>query len=248
MEELLTAKQVQDLLKVDRTTIYRMLNDGRLAGIKVGNQWRFSSAEVNNLISGVKSQADKSALTSAEALPLHCVQPVQTVFAEIAEIGAVTVDKNGKPLTKISNSCEFCNLMLDSESGAQACIDSWRRLALQSEQSPQFMECHAGLKYARARIEISGELAAMLVAGQFHENPPEQEKEAIRIKYLAQIHHIDPAALAKAAGKIRLLDERKQVQIGGWLQRVAHTFEEIGNERAELMGRLKRIAEMTAID
>lgn len=104
------------------------------------------------------------------------------IFSEIADVGAVTTDEDGKPLTKISNSCDFCNLMLASESGFKACINSWRQLARQSEHSPQFIECHAGLKYARARIELSGELAAMLVAGQFYERPPDKNKEADRIK------------------------------------------------------------------
>ena len=40
MENYLTTKQVQDLFKVDRITIYRMLQDGRLKGVKIGNQWR----------------------------------------------------------------------------------------------------------------------------------------------------------------------------------------------------------------
>jgi hypothetical protein len=65
---------------------------------------------------------------------------------------------------------------------------------------------------------------------------------------LAQAYNIDSAALATAATSIRVLDKRKQVQISDWLQRVAHTFEEIGTERAELMNRLKHIAKMTAIN
>ena len=34
MTDLLTTRQVQDILKVDRITIYRMLQDGRLKGVK----------------------------------------------------------------------------------------------------------------------------------------------------------------------------------------------------------------------
>ena len=41
-DTLLTARQLQELLQVDRITIYRMLSDGRLEGFKVGGQWRFS--------------------------------------------------------------------------------------------------------------------------------------------------------------------------------------------------------------
>jgi excisionase family DNA binding protein len=37
----LTTRQVQNILQVDRITIYRMLQDGRLKGVKIGQQWRF---------------------------------------------------------------------------------------------------------------------------------------------------------------------------------------------------------------
>lgn len=46
MDDLLTTRQLQELLQVDRITIYRMLNDGRLQGFKVGGQWRFSRQAV----------------------------------------------------------------------------------------------------------------------------------------------------------------------------------------------------------
>ncbi len=52
MDDLLTTKQVQDILKVDRITVYRMLNDGRLKGVKIGQQWRFPAREVERLLSG----------------------------------------------------------------------------------------------------------------------------------------------------------------------------------------------------
>jgi len=38
MSELLTTHQVQDLLKVDRSTIYRMVEAGRLPAVRVGKQ------------------------------------------------------------------------------------------------------------------------------------------------------------------------------------------------------------------
>ncbi len=46
VDDLLTTKQLRDLLQVDRITIYRMLYDGRLHGFKVGGQWRFSRQEI----------------------------------------------------------------------------------------------------------------------------------------------------------------------------------------------------------
>src|SRR4051794_39030975 len=57
MSELLTVKEVQDLLKIDRITVYRMLRNGRLTGVKIGHQWRFSRSEIDSLFSGGAAQA-----------------------------------------------------------------------------------------------------------------------------------------------------------------------------------------------
>ncbi len=46
MADMLTAKDVQDLLQVDRSTVYRMAEAGRLPAIKVGKQWRFPAAQI----------------------------------------------------------------------------------------------------------------------------------------------------------------------------------------------------------
>jgi excisionase family DNA binding protein len=245
---LLTAKQVQDLLKVDRTTIYRMLKDGRLNGVKVGQRWRFTTSEVNDLITGVKRLGESNLPFVADILPLHCVQPVQDVFAEIAQVGAVTADKDGLPLTKISNSCGFCKLILGSEEGRQACIESWRHLVDQKEAAPEFTTCHAGLQYARARIEVQGELIAILVAGQFYVHDPQAEEEQVRLRDLAGKYSIDPGLLAQAARQITILDAHKVPQISGWLEQVAHTFEQISAERADLMNRLKQISAMSVFE
>jgi excisionase family DNA binding protein len=248
VDDLLTARQVQDLLKVDRTTIYRMLKDGRLAGVKVGQQWRFSKGEVEALLSG-KGQDDDSLPTSLTmVLPLHCIQAMQNVFAEVAQVGSVTTAPNGEPLTKISNSCRFCNLILASQSGRRACVASWQKLAEQPERHPQLVTCHAGLQYARARIEVGKASIAMLIAGQFYLTPPDPGEQATRVRELAALHGLDQSALADAAAALLVLDERKQAQIGKWLETVAHTFEQIAQERAELMGRLRRIAALSALE
>jgi excisionase family DNA binding protein len=246
MSNLLTAHEVQDLLKVDRTTVYRMLKDGRLTGVKIGQQWRFPSDEVDALLAGARATEEPGPPPS-DILPLHCVQPIQDVFAEVAGVGAITTAPDGEPLTLLSNACRFCALMQSSESGRQACIASWRRLAEQPERRPVFAACHAGLQYARARIELNDQTAAILIAGQFYADPPGPAEAEQRVGRLAAAHGIDRRALAEAALEIPALDQRARGKIGAWLERVAGTFETIAHERAELMGRLRRIAEMSAL-
>ena len=248
MSELLTAKQVQDMLQIDRTTIYRMLKDGRLNGVKVGQQWRFPREDVDAMLLGSGPQAGGSADSPTTVLPIGCLQPVQDVFADMAEVGAVTTAPDGQPLTKISNSCDFCALILASEFGRRACIDSWQKVANDTDPRPHFTSCHAGLQYARARIEVNGTLVAVLIAGQFYATAPDPIEQDQRIRQLADKYGIDATELAGAARRLPVLDERTRARIADWLERVSHTFEHVGHERAALLSRLSRIAAMSTLD
>jgi len=258
VDDLLTVKEIQDLLKVDRLTVYRMLKDGRLTGFKVGSQWRFPSEEVRKLMSGPRSNSVHSsspyngsqatASAAATVLPLHCVQLIKNVFSDIGEIGSVTVAPDGEPLTEMSNSCRFCNLILSSEKGRRGCVASWRALSTQKNPKPGFATCHAGLNYAGAPISLDGELVAMVIAGQCYAEAPDPEDEEARVPRLAEDYGLDPHALAEAAREIRTLDERKRELLGDWLESVAKTFEDVGRERAQLMGRLRTIAAVSALE
>ena len=247
MENLLTAKQLQELLKVDRTTIYRMSKDGRLSGVKVGQQWRFPSADVDALISGKRNQEDLSPDDFFEALPIHCLQPIQDVFAEISEVGSVVTDKEGIPLTRISNSCDFCKLILGSTEGRENCFSSWKEVAEHGGDVPKFFKCHAGLQYAQGHIVVERETVASLIGGQFYVETPDVEEERVRVRDLAEKYGISPALLEQAARDIRVCEKDRQKQLGIWLQRIADTFGEISCERAGLMTRLKQISEMSVI-
>jgi excisionase family DNA binding protein len=46
-ENLLTAEQVAQYLKVDKFTIYRLVTQKKIPAFKVGNQWRFKKTLVD---------------------------------------------------------------------------------------------------------------------------------------------------------------------------------------------------------
>jgi excisionase family DNA binding protein len=248
MDDLLTTRQVQELLQIDRTTVYRMLKDGRLAGVKVGQQWRFHRHEVQSLLGLTPdTKAVEKPRKPIEILPLNCVQAVQDVCAETADIGAVTTDKDGVPLTQISNCSPFCALILSSESGRRACAASWKKLSQQTDAQPRFVTCHAGLQYARAPIKIDGEQPAMIIGGQFYVIPPNLAERDQELRQLAEKYDLDGDQLVEAGHHLVFLDNRKRNEITRWLKKVAGAFEQIGAERADLIARLQRIAAMSTI-
>jgi len=121
-------------------------------------------------------------------------------------------------------------------------------LAAPLASDPEFLVCHAGLQYARGRIEVDEDLTGILVGGQYYLRAPDPEEERERVTALAELYEIDLPALEEAAETIRLLDTQRQIQITDWLSRVAATFEDIGRERADLLDRLKQIAAMSTLE
>jgi excisionase family DNA binding protein len=248
MSELLTTRQLQELLKIDRITVYRMLNDGRLKGVKIGNQWRFPQSEIDRLLGEEKGDVEpENTDVVLTDFPSGCVQMVQEIFAGIIGIGAITITLQGEALTEPVYANPFCKLMLASSSGRKACQASWRKIALHTTGEPPFQICHAGLCYQRALITLNDHPAAWLVAGQFYITAPDAEKENERLEYLSNRHNISLSLLVDAASKIPVLKRYQQEQVQEWTPKVANTINSILCERSTLIDRLQRIADLSNI-
>lgn len=253
MDTLLTTRQLQQLLQVDRITIYRMLADGRLKGIKVGGQWRFSRQEIERWLQEKRGLAEvgrpapgtEAAAPLPQMLPLSCIRAIQDIFAEALGVGAITTAADGSPITPISNSCAFCRLILNSEEGRRRCEASWRESGVRGG-APHPLTCHAGLRLLSSRIEVHGEFVAAIHAGQFVGSTEDLDGWEERLGELAAATGIPARDLAAALPSVHVLGEERQKQMPRLLGRVAATFSEIGEERLNLLGRLQRIAEMTA--
>jgi excisionase family DNA binding protein len=246
VEDLLTTRQLQDLLQVDRVTIYRMLNDGRLRGFKVGGQWRFSQREIEAWLQEQQSKLElagtlpslgRTLAPSIKTLPLSCVQAIQGVCAEALDIASVTVDLDGNPLTDISNSCQFCDLILATDEGRRRCTTAWKSVG-----NGQVHPCHAGLFCVSAPIEVGGQPVAVTAGCQFT-----GEAWQIDLYTLAADLDLDERDLEAAAGTVRLVPKETLPRVSRLLWRIAGTFSEIGEERLDLLSRLQHIAEMSKI-
>ena len=50
LDNLLTVKEVAELLRVSPQTLYKMLEQGRIPALRIGNQWRFDRGRVTEWI------------------------------------------------------------------------------------------------------------------------------------------------------------------------------------------------------
>ncbi|MBI5651122.1 MAG: PocR ligand-binding domain-containing protein [Chloroflexi bacterium] len=255
MSDLLTTKQLMDLLHVDRTTIYRMLNDGRLPAVRVGGQWRFQRAAIEQWLaeqhpgatSEPKAITSVAPLPPVEVLPVYCLQPIQEVFAQTSDVGAVTTDLLGKPLTPISNSGAFCNLIRSTAEGRARCEASWQKLADQKDQQPRLEKCHAGLTYARGRVVVRDQFIAMFFVGQFVLDDAKAARASTRLAQIARACAVNEKELARAAQTIRVLEKARAEKLIHLLQLVADTYSHIGEERLDMLTRLKQVAEIARV-
>lgn len=247
MNDFLTAKQVIELLKIDRTTLYRMLKDDRIKGVKIGSHWRFPKEEIDELTNPDLESKEKTE-TSKDILPLHCIEPIQDVFSDMAQVSAITTDEKGIPISEFSNLCSFCEMIQSSPKGKEGCINSWKKINIKNGDASQFVKCHAGLNYSASNINLENRTVAKLIAGQFYTDRPLKEVEEIRIKKLASDLDLDPIKLWEAAQQITVIDDRLKLFIGKWLGKVAKSFEKIAIERKALISKLKNIAKISNLE
>jgi excisionase family DNA binding protein len=251
VEDLLTTRQLQNLLRVDRITIYRMLNDGRLRGFKVGGQWRFSRREIEAWLQEQQAGLGRTPAPSwpaespappSQVLPMTCIQAIQAVCAEALDIAVVTTGLDGTPLAGVSNSCDFCNLILSTESGRLRCAESWRQ-----QLDGQLHACHAGLLCASAPVYVGGQRVANISACQFVAQPLNGAPAGwtAGLATLAADLGLAEADLSAAAASIRRVPEPALARISSLVEQVAVTLGQIGQERLGLVSRLRRIAEIT---
>jgi excisionase family DNA binding protein len=247
MNDLYTTRQVQEILKVDRITIYRMLKDGRLKGVKVGRQWRFTRQEVERVVSG-ESQADETVRLAADkGFPTHCIQTIQDLFSSVSQVSSLMVDMQGNPLTQVSNPCGFCQLMLSSPAGFSACQASWQLFAQQSLDGSRYFTCHAGLQYVTAPVFDLDNQAGLFLAGEFYWQAPEPREATERLRRLAAINNVPLEELEQSAKSVPVIAPERHAQVENWPSAAAQAVQSILQERAGFIQRLQKIADLTQV-
>lgn len=263
MAELLTTLQVQDLLKVDRTTIYRLIEGGTLPAIRVGKQWRFrepdvarwmvSHASTQSLESGVPAAPERKSPRGdgwvagdlSDILPLAAAQLIQDGFAEALGVTIVTTDLRGVPITAISNACGFHTALMRDPRAMDKCAVVWRQLAASPSLEPRFFPNEMGLLCARGLIRAGAALKGMVVIGGIAPEPWPPAREALTT--VAELFGLPTTYVDDHAQAVFRLDGPSQERALRAAQRVADIFSNLADARGEMVARLRDIASLTRL-
>jgi excisionase family DNA binding protein len=170
--ELMSAEDVESLLGIDKSTVYRMAQDGRLPAIKVGRQWRFPAGPIRGLLEGAGIEWSSGAagprspssgfLAGADAQRL---QPLIDLAAELLGVMMVVTDMEGNPASEVANPCAWFAERQEDPAVLDACLKDWHALASEQAFAPTFRIGPHGFECARALVREGNQLVGMVLAG-----------------------------------------------------------------------------------
>jgi excisionase family DNA binding protein len=118
MTELMTVEEVADYLRVTKKTIYRLLTQDKIPATKVGHQWRFDKAAIDEWLKR------SSVGTKANILVVDDEQIIRLLFKEtLEELGhrVITADTGSEGLELVKQrdfDLVFLDLKMPGMNGA----------------------------------------------------------------------------------------------------------------------------------
>jgi excisionase family DNA binding protein len=243
---LLTTKQVQELFKVDKSTIYRMAEDGRIPAVKVGRQWRFPSEKLDGLLGGAAPSSPASPPSPAPptgspislqiALPAETAEALSELVADLFGVMAVVTDMQGNALTSVANPCGYFSAVSDGPYTADQCAIGWRRLGEEIDLEPQFLVSHLGFLCARSFIRVGNALAGMIIVGGV--TPPSGAIDPATLETVAAEISVPLSVLETHAPETYDLDADQRLRILRMLPRITDLISRLAGASDELLSKL----------
>jgi len=255
-DKLLTTRELQDRLQLDRVTIYRMVKEGELPALRVGGQWRFSTDAIDSWLGDRDRTRLPAAPTSPTAnppdlrltdlIPLKTLEGIQDQFAAVLGMSSFITDLDGQPLAPCSRCSRFCRLVHLTKEGMAACQSSWRAVARSAEEGANVHTCHAGIRYASAPVEVAGQRVGMVTAGQFLTEAPDPESFRKQALTTGARIGVDGDALAAAQDSLPIVSAEQALQITRLLAVIANALSGIGYQGHLARLALTRIAQLSS--
>jgi excisionase family DNA binding protein len=246
MTTLLTTQDVQDLINVDKSTIYRMADDGRLPAVKVGRQWRFPASAVASLLGeggNVLAQHSSQSNTSYnlhDLLVPEAAQAIADLVGDLFGVMAVVTDMSGVALTTVANPCGYFEAIQSQPGATDRCVEGWRRLGNESDLEPRFMPAHLGFLCARTFIREGNELVGMVIVGGI--TPAEGHLDRAALEPIATEHDISLSVLVAHAAETFDVDPDQQQWILKMLPRISDLISRLASVRSQLLAKLDAVA------
>jgi len=240
----LTTRDVQDLIRVDKSTIYRMAEAGTIPAIKVGRQWRFPEEAVMSWL-GAAEPHPEEALKASPGLADLVSQPVAQAIADLAAdvtgVMVVITDMEGEPLTEVANQCGLFRAVAAHRPVLGQCVEMWRHYGRMPDLVPRFDTSDFGFLCARAFARSGSELLGMVIAGGVA--PAGWPPDGARIASIAATFDVPADLVAEHIEEVYRLTQEQRGHVLALLPRIGVLISEFAAERGRLANTSAGLAE-----
>lgn len=250
MTTLLTTRDVQELIRVDKSTIYRMAEAGRIPAIKVGRQWRFPEDQLMDWLGERRTPVQEAGApvpSGADSglgglLPPKTIQALADLLGDVLGTMVIITDMEGQPLTEVANPCGLFEAIQDVPGTLEACIDGWKEFGEDIDLTPRFIPSHIGFLCSRGFVRVGSELKGMVIVGGIAPKdwPPAPEA----IEGLASSLGMPASEILTHIDQVYYLDEAHMNWIISLLPSVGTLISHLANERGHLVTKLEAIASL----
>lgn len=169
----LTAQQVQDLLAIDASTVYRMAGDGRLPAVRIGRQWRFPTEAIDALLFPTPIASGSPAEAASALLPPGLATSALEAIAHALGVTMVVTDLGGRPITDVVNPAPAIAARLDDPGFITACAAEWRSFAEEAHLAPRLRPGRFDFLCAHSLVRCGSTLIAMVLVGGIAPDEPD---------------------------------------------------------------------------
>ena len=169
----------------------------------------------------------------SDVFDMDFLQSFQDSFARAAGMTAVTVDKDGKPVTRPTDWSEFCmKYTRGTAEGCRRCEQCDKNGGETAARTgkPAVYECHAGLMDFGAPILVDGQQIGSILGGQILNAPPDEDKFRAYAKEIGA----DPEKYVEAVRKIQIMPRERLEHAAQTLFLMASFFSKMGHYRYQL--------------
>ena len=228
VQTFLTTQDVQQLIRVDKSTIYRMAESGRIPAIKVGRQWRFPADDIRRWLREQGSTLAEPKRTQRSPTAAH---DLAALFADLFGVMVIVTDIDGQPITAPVNPCGYFASIADVPEAIDRCLAEWRSMSSEYDLEPHLRPSHMGFLCARAFVRSGNELTGMVIVGGIA--PDEWPPSEGEIDAIAGELGVEKGRLAANVNDVYRLDPEKRSALIPGVLRLAKHLSRLANRDRE---------------
>lgn len=251
-DKLLTTKEVEQLIRLNRVTIYRLIREESFPAVKIGNQWRFPRQQVEGWLNA--HELDTKVLEKPEqsaTVPEHLFANVEVMalleaFARSLNLSVFVLDRDGKLLTDcLQERHPFCEYVRQN---GQSCLAQEAHLHHSNVEFDRLhiLKCNAGLNYLQIPIFFEDATIALLLMGPIVMNSDDDRQLQASLQSFADHRQHDHKILLQHYRTVQTFSIEQIHTLAHLLGEVMNTMLTAVNRRMQAVEQLDRIAELVA--